>query len=104
MVTVGLTEFFEHRLARQVLKAGCGIDQASIKENPTARRDYRRAVRKRHRDRAAQKGCRVHPRQRQAITRQLVFDDPPSRLSHDSVAVGQAQRAVLICRRLSIPR
>lgn len=34
MVTVGLTEFLKHRLARQMLKPGCGTDQASIEENP----------------------------------------------------------------------
>ena len=86
MVTVGLTEFLEQRLACQVLKARCGIDQAPIEENPTVRGDCRRPVRKGHRDGATQKGSPVHPRQRQAIARQLVFDDPPSRFVHDSVA------------------
>ena len=86
VVMVGLTEFLKHRLTCQVLKACCGIDQASIEENPTVRRDCRRPVRKCHCDRATQKGCRVHPRQCQAIARQLVFDDPPPRLFHDSIA------------------
>ena len=86
MVTVGLTEFLKQRLACQMLKAGCRIDQASIEENPTGRGDRRRPVRTCHREGATQKGCPVHPRQSQAIARQLFFDDPPSRFVHDSVA------------------
>ena len=86
MVTVGSTEFLEQRLACQMLKARRGIDQASIEENPTVRGDCRRPVGKCHRDSATQKGCLIHPRQRQASARQLVFDDPPSRFVHDSVA------------------
>src|SRR5882757_2018294 len=86
MVAVGLTELLEQRLACQMLKARGGIDQASVEENPTVRGDCRRPVRKGHRDGATQKGCLVHPRQRQAVARQRVVDDPPSRFVHDSVA------------------
>jgi succinate dehydrogenase/fumarate reductase-like Fe-S protein len=81
-----MTEPFKHRLACPMLKAGCGTDQASVEKKPALRRDCRRPVRQSHLDRATKKGCRVHPRQRHAVVRQLVLDDPPSGLFHDSVA------------------
>ena len=62
MITAGLTKQRQGRLSRQVFKSCCGVNQTSIKENPSFPRAGGNLVGNGHRKGALQKRGLIHPR------------------------------------------
>jgi hypothetical protein len=85
MITVGVAERRQRRLACQVLKRRRSINQAPIEEHPTIQRIRCCSIGKGHRNSATRKSNIINPRKSGAAARQLFPHDPPPGLFHHCV-------------------
>ena len=86
MISVRLRQGCKGRLACQTLKGGCGIDQASVEEDPAGCGAVRGAVGESECDGSASEGEWIDPRQGGSIAEQFLVDDPAAGFFHCHVA------------------
>jgi len=86
MIAMTWRELIENRLAGKMLKSGCGVNDAAIKEHAGRCSAGGGPVRKSHGESAAQEGERIQPGERRTTTCHFFADDSPTGLFHDGVS------------------
>jgi hypothetical protein len=89
MISVRLRQGGKGGLVCQTLEGGCGIDQASVEEDPAGFGAVCGAVSESERDGSASEGDRIDPRQGGSVAEQSLVDDTAAGFFHCHVAAAR---------------